>query len=56
MKLNAELYKMKTSAEEKQTNDAWKKHNSIERGNAVRTYVGLDFKLKKPEDEIQTIN
>ena len=47
MKLNVELYKMKTSAKEKQINYAWKKHNSIERGNAVRTYIGLDFKLKK---------
>lgn len=25
----------------------WKQHNSLARGNPIRIYVGLDFKLRK---------
>ena len=31
----------------KQTNQAWKEHYELVRGNPVRTYEGINFKLKK---------
>lgn len=34
-------------AEAKQTNQAWREHYRIERGNPVRIYEGMEFKLKR---------
>lgn len=31
----------------KQLNQSWEKHNQLIRGNPIRTYVGLDFSLRK---------
>lgn len=46
-KLNGILQEQEQKAQQKQVNDAWKEHTQIVRGNPVRTYVGMDFKLKK---------
>jgi len=42
-KLNAILSEKERSAKAKQKNDAWSKHNNIERGNPVKTFKGLNF-------------
>jgi peptide chain release factor len=46
MKLNVLLHQKEREAQRKQTNDAWREHTKIVRGNPVRTYVGMDFKRK----------
>lgn len=43
-KLNLILRERENQAKQKQTNDAWREHNRIVRGNPVRIYSGLDFK------------
>lgn len=43
-KLNLILRKRENQAKQKQTNDAWREHNRIVRGNPVRVYSGLNFK------------
>lgn len=47
LKLNVALQQKQETIQSKQINDAWKKHNEIVRGNEVRTYEGMKFKLKK---------
>ena len=47
LKLSVALQEKQSQAQSKQTNDAWKKHNEITRGNEVLTYEGMGFKLKK---------
>ena len=42
-KLNAILREKQTAARSKQTNDAWKEHTRIVRGNPVRVYEGMNF-------------
>lgn len=46
-KLNVILRERKELAKAKQINSAWKEHNCIVRGNPVRIYKGIDFKLYK---------
>lgn len=46
-KLNLILRERENLAKQKQTNDAWREHNRIVRGNAVRIYSGVDFKRIK---------
>lgn len=46
-KLELELSKLERKAREKQENEAWKEHNRIVRGQAVRVYEGMGFRLKK---------
>ena len=41
------LIKKKIEAKDKQTNDAWREHTRIVRGNPVRVYQGMNFKRKK---------
>ena len=43
-KLNLILRERENQAKQKQTNDAWREHNRIVRGNPVRVYSGVDFK------------
>ena len=43
-KLNLILRERENQAKQKQTNDAWREHNRIVRGNPVRVYSGMDFK------------
>ena len=43
-KLNLILRERENQAKQKQTNDAWREHNRIVRGNPVRVYSGIDFK------------
>lgn len=43
-KLNLILHEREQQAKQKQTNDAWREHNRIVRGNPVRIYSGMDFK------------
>ena len=43
-KLNLILRERENHAKQKQTNDAWREHNRIVRGNPVRVYSGVDFK------------
>lgn len=45
-RLNLLLFEKEFSAKQKQTNDAWREHTRIVRGNPVRVYEGLKFKLK----------
>lgn len=45
-KLNIILHEKELSAKNKQINDAWKEHTRIVRGNPVRIYEGMNFKLK----------
>lgn len=47
IKLNALLKDKEYNAKQKQTNDAWREHTRIVRGNPVRVYEGLNFKRKK---------
>lgn len=46
-KLQLRLFEENRRMKAKQTNTAWQQHNQIVRGNPVRVYEGLDFKLKK---------
>ena len=46
-KLNLLLKEREDVAKQKQVNDAWREHNRIVRGNPVRIYKGIDFKLQK---------
>lgn len=46
-KLEAILNDKERSEQDKQNNQAWQEHNRIVRGNPVRTYVGMEFVLKK---------
>lgn len=46
-KLNVLLKERENNAKQKQVNDAWREHNRIVRGNPVRTYKTMNFKLQK---------
>lgn len=46
-KINAILVAQEISNKSKQTNDAWKEHTHIIRGNPIRVYEGINFKRKK---------
>ena len=46
-KINAILVAQEISNKSKQTNDAWKEHTQIVRGNPIRVYEGMNFKKKK---------
>ena len=46
-RIAAVLASMKHESDVKQTNQAWREHTRIIRGNPVRTYVGEEFRLKK---------
>ena len=46
-KLKAVLETMDLEAIGRQTNQAWKEHTRIVRGNPVRVYEGEEFRLKK---------
>ena len=45
-RLQAVLDTMKQAANAKQTNQAWREHTKIVRGNPVRTYEGVEFKRR----------
>ena len=45
-KLNFLLAEQEAAGQAKQTNDAWREHNRIVRGNPVRVYTGMNFKRK----------
>lgn len=47
VKLNAILKQREQEAQQRQTNDAWREHTKIIRGNPVRVYVGMDFQRRK---------
>ena len=44
-KLNLILAEKEASNKAKQTNDAWQEHNRIVRGNPVRVYKGMGFRV-----------
>lgn len=44
-KLNLILAEKEASNRAKQTNDAWREHNRIVRGNPVRVYKGMGFRV-----------
>lgn len=46
-RLNIILNQSEIAAKAKQTNSAWREHTKIVRGNPVRIYQGMDFKMKK---------
>lgn len=46
-KLNAILNQMEADEKNRQNNRAWSEHTKIIRGNPVRIYEGMDFKLKR---------
>lgn len=46
-RLQGILAAMEQEAEDKQTNQAWREHNRIVRGNPVRIYEGMEFRRKK---------
>ena len=46
-RLQGILASMEQKAGDKQTNQAWREHNRIIRGNPVRVYEGMDFKRKR---------
>ncbi len=46
-KLAALLKEQESASQAKQTNDAWREHNRIVRGNPVRVYKGMEFLKKK---------
>ena len=46
-KLTTILREQEENAKSRQTNQAWREHNCIVRGNPVRTYAGMDFVRKK---------
>lgn len=45
-KLESLLSKMESEKKESQANEAWTKHNKLQRGNPVRIYEGVSFKRK----------
>lgn len=49
-KLNAILQQMEQEESVKQKSNAWREHTRIIRGNPVRVYEGMDFKLKRKND------
>lgn len=46
-KLNAILEQRERDVWKKQINSAWREHTKIVRGNPVRVYEGMDFRLKE---------
>ncbi|MBC5746098.1 peptide chain release factor H [Lachnospiraceae bacterium MD308] len=46
-KLSAILEQRELNEKKKQVNSAWREHTKIVRGNPVRVYEGMDFRLKK---------
>lgn len=46
-KLGAILEQKERDEQKKQINSAWREHTRIVRGNPVRVYEGMDFRLKK---------
>ncbi len=44
-KINAIIEQRIADEEKKQSNNAWREHNRIVRGNPIRIYKGLNFKL-----------
>ncbi len=46
-KLSAILEQRELDEKKKQVNSAWREHTKIVRGNPVRVYEGMDFRLKK---------
>lgn len=46
-RMREKLARLQQEQKEKQVNAAWREHNSIVRGNPVRTYEGEKFILKK---------
>ena len=46
-KLECILKEMNENASAEQRNEAWSKHTAITRGNAIRTYKGMNFKRIK---------
>lgn len=46
-KLNAILKQKESEEAARQTNSAWREHTRIVRGNPVRVYEGMEFRLKK---------
>lgn len=45
-KINTIIEQRITDEEKKQTNNAWREHNRIVRGNPIRIYKGMNFVLK----------
>lgn len=43
VKLNAVLQQRQSQGKKKQSEQAWREHTQIVRGNPVRTYVGMEF-------------
>lgn len=43
-KLHAELQRVANAQAASNAKDRWNNHNSLERGNPIRTYTGMDFK------------
>ncbi len=50
-KLSAVLEQKEREEKKKQVNSAWREHTRIVRGNPVRVYEGMDFKLRKNQAE-----
>jgi peptide chain release factor len=46
-KLNAILQQKESEETARQTNSAWREHTRIVRGNPVRVYEGMEFRLRK---------
>lgn len=44
VKLNAVLQQRQSQEKKKQSEQAWREHTQIVRGNPVRTYVGIEFR------------
>ena len=47
-KLQAALGELRTEAEKKDEEGAWRAAKTLERGNPTRIYVGPEFLLKEP--------
>jgi len=45
-KLRAILSRMEDSSKADQKNAAWREHTRLQRGNSIRVYSGMEFKLK----------
>lgn len=57
-KLHTILNEMEKTEQKRQVNSAWREHTRIVRGNPVRVYEGMEFKLKKGkngENKIQAV-
>lgn len=46
-KLNAILRQKEQEEQQRQTDSAWREHAKIVRGNPVRVYEGMDFRIIK---------